>query len=182
MKINGRDIKATGIRSLVLPADDGEEPIVLYAQPIVSFDEFHKLCEEPKPGQRYTPHGVEEDRQAPAYLEAMTHYRAQRWGYILLKSLEPSNIEWEKVNPHDSITWPNVEKEIYATFGHYAGVRVIELVEQANCLDAAKLEEARKAFFQKQAAKVCDPITPSSAAGSTQSGEPASDSESCPLK
>lgn len=128
-----------------------------YAQPVWSMDEFNALC--PAPVNRnyvFTAAGKQLDDQAPAYLEELKDFYRRRWGFVMMKSLEPSSIQWEKVNPSDPKTWGLVEEELRGELSVYEFAKVAKLVDEANALDEDKLEENAKSFFQLAAAAGVD--------------------------
>lgn len=128
--------------------------LTFYAQPVWSMDEFNAVC--PPPVNRsyiFTKNGKELDDNAPAYLEELKQFYRKRWGYVMLKSLEPSKIEWGKVNPSDPKTWSMVEEELREELSIYEFAKVAKLVDEANALDEEKLEENAKSFFQLAAAE-----------------------------
>jgi hypothetical protein len=72
---------------------------------------------------------------------------------MCLRSLEPSNIEWETVDIDDPGTWLNWDVELKAAgISDVEGQRIINLVMAANSLDEKKVEEARQAFLLGQVA------------------------------
>lgn len=122
------------------------------ARPVWSLDEFNALC--PAPVNRnyvFTKDGKQIDAEAPAYLSELTEYYRKRWAWTVLKSLEPSNIDWDTVKANDPNTWVNIETELKANLSIYEFAAVMKLVDEANALDSAKLEENAKTFFQMQA-------------------------------
>lgn len=156
MKVNGESTKSTALfpapgKPLTFKRGDGF--IGFYAQPVWDLTEFHALCPPPENNYtRFTKNGKEKDPEAPAYLEALGKYQAKRWGYVILKSLEPSKdlgVEWENVSLEDPDTWDKVEKELRDSLGLYEFAKVLSLVDEANAIDEAKLEENAESFFLK---------------------------------
>lgn len=146
MKIGGREVKSVAEEVLVLPRLD--EDIVFKAQAIKNMDIFEKLCPEPKaPGVR-TKEGFRPDENDEGYLALMDKHAEQRLAFIVIKSLEPSEIEWSNVIEDDPGTWKN-----WRTDFEEAGLsaieigRVVNCVMSANSLNEEKLEQARKAFL-----------------------------------
>jgi hypothetical protein len=70
----------------------------------------------------------------------------------VVRSLAPSNIEWDIVDPENPKTWTSYVKDFKA-----AGLtsieinRIVQCVMRANSLDEEKLELARKVFLHGQA-------------------------------
>lgn len=150
MKIGGKEIKGPNIEILVLPR--GEDEIVLKAQAVLDFDEFEKLCPEPKAPGRRTKNGWEPNTNDETYRSVMETHNAQRIAYLVLRALEPSNIEWETVDISNPSTWTNYVQDFRkAGFSSIEVNRIVQCVMRANALDEAKLEEARKVFLIGQA-------------------------------
>ncbi len=150
MKIGGKEIKGPNVEILVLPR--GEDEIVIKAQALADIDEFNKLCPEPKPPGRRTKNGFEPQLNDPTYRTLLDAHNNQRIAYMVIRSLEPSQIEWETVDINNPSTWMNYVSDFRK--GGLSSVeisRVIQCVMRANALDEAKLEEARKVFLIGQA-------------------------------
>jgi hypothetical protein len=100
---------------------------------------------------------------------------------MVVKSLEPSEIEWDTVDPDNPKTWTNYAEDLRgAGFSQVEVNRIVGLVWEANCLDEAKLEEARQVFLRGQQPVSDASSGPSTEPESTPSGVPASDSASDP--
>lgn len=152
MKVNGVEATKSFTVPLVLPRGE-KPPLVFYAEPLPNLDEFEKLCPIPTAGQTYTPKGIVLNTQAPEFVAAMQQYQKKRWAYTIIRSLAPSKIEWEKVNPHNHETWLLVEDELRQAVSHFEYGLIVGIVEEANALDPAKLKAARDDFFRTEAAK-----------------------------
>lgn len=174
MRIGGVEVNKSPREILVLPR--GDQEIVFEAVALASWDEFDAMCPEPKaPGIR-TRDGFQPDKDDPTYKQLLENYRAQRWAYLVLKSLEPSEIEWESVDVSKPSTWKNWSQELQdAGLTAVEINRVIQLVMDANCLNEARLKEARELFVRgrQQARAESSGLRIAPAAG--QSGEPALD-------
>jgi hypothetical protein len=128
----------------------GQNFLAFYAQPVWDMDEFNALCPLPENKNfRFEKGGKVKDPDAPAWRETLSEYSRKRWGYVVLKSLEPSNIEWDGVSLDDPSTWLTVEEELKKHLAVYEFAKVMELVDEANAIDAAKLEENAESFFQQ---------------------------------
>lgn len=183
MKINGvTPDKATAIYpapNKPLTFKRGDSFLAFYAQPVWSFRDFHAMCPVPENTHyRFEKGGKTKDPDHPAYLEQLALYGRKRWGYMVLKTLEPSNIEWDTVSLSDPNTWLNVEDELRAVLSFYEFAKVIELVETANALDDDKLEENAQSFFQLMSQSQGSPSPDQKdEVANTLSSAPASDSE-----
>jgi hypothetical protein len=147
MKIGGREIKSMSEEVLVLPRLSDED-IVIVARAVKSMDEFEAICPEPKaPGVR-TKDGFRPDEKDEGYVALMDQHAEQRLAFIVIKSLEASDIEWESVSIDDPGTWknwrPNFEE---AGLSAIEVGRIVTCVMRANSLNETKLEEAREAFL-----------------------------------
>lgn len=166
MKIAGVDPKTLSPEyTLVLPR--GEEIIVFKARGLVDFDEFHKFVPEPAPPKKMTRDGLIADTNNTNYKNDMEIYAKRRLAYMVVKSLEPTGIEWETVDINDPGSWINWEQVFKdAGFTQIEMGRITGLVLEANCLDEAKLKQAREVFLRGP--------QPASESTSGQTTEPAS--------
>lgn len=176
MKIGGKEVSGPSEEVLVLPRIDGD--IVLKARAVLDMDEFNNMCPMPKAPGMLTKDGFSPNTNAPAYKQQVADHANKRFAFIVLKSLEPSEIEWDTVDADKPSTWTNWEKDLAAAgFNGVEVQRITVLVMQANSLDEGKLKAARDSFLLgqalQQAAHSGQDIEPES----TQSGQPASDSE-----
>jgi hypothetical protein len=111
-------------------------------------DDFYRLCPIPTPpmmlkGGRRVP-----DTEDKGYQTDVESHASKRSAYIIVRSLEPSQIEWDTVRLDQPSTWLSWEDDLkQAKFSVVEINRIHRLVLEANCLDEAKLEEARKSFL-----------------------------------
>lgn len=147
MKIGGIEIKGPNEAILVLPRSG--QNIVFRAQAILDFSEFNSLCPEPQPPVKTTPKGTVADIQNPGFVVARVEYDRRKTAWMVIKSLTPSNIEWDTVDPQSPGTWINYHTDLEeAGFCSTEIARIVDLVAEANCLDEEKLKWAREAFLQ----------------------------------
>jgi len=172
MRINGIEVNEPNEEVLVLPRKN--QDIVFRARAVKSFDEFEALVKPPKaPGYR-TKDGFKTNENDPTYRQSREQFEQKRFAYLIILSLEPSNIEWENVNIDDPSTWLNWQTELKeAGFNDFELGRIQQLVLQANALDEAKLEAARKSFLLGEEELQGSTYSQSSEPESMQSGEPA---------
>ena len=146
MKIGGVDpttLKAEEV--LVLPR--GEDVIVFRAQGLKDMEEFFKLCPEPEPPRKQTREGVVADLEDDGYQKMLVEHRRRYMSYMVIRALEPSQIEWDSVQLDNPLTWTNWERDLkVAGLMQVECNRIVSLVMQANCLDEAKLDKARELF------------------------------------
>jgi hypothetical protein len=130
-----------------------EKFLAFYAQPCWSLDEFHALCPLPENKHYvFTKRGKEKDNDSAVYKAELEKYYERRWGYVVMKTLEPSKIDWDTVNPSDPASWANVVPELKKTLSVYEYGLLANLINEANSLDQEKLEANLQSFFQLRAA------------------------------
>lgn len=150
MKIAGREISGPNKVTLVLPREDSED-IVIIAQ-ACDTDAVDDILIEPQPPIKVIKGEKIKDLKDEGYIDQMNNYYVRRLAYIILKSLEPSDIEWETVDIEDPKTWTNYNQELKdAGFSTVEINRIGAAVMEANALDEAKLEAARQVFLRGQA-------------------------------
>lgn len=179
MRIGGKEVTGPNEEILVLPRLDGD--IVIRAKAVTSMDEFEKLVPLPKPPGMLTKDGWIPQVNDETYKDKVTRYNEQRFSYMAIHSLIPSEIEWETVDYNNPKTWKDWDKELReAGLSDVEVNRVVVCVMQANALDEKKLKEARELFLRGMVAGESESSGPRTEPESTPSGEPVSDSESVP--
>lgn len=166
MKLNGKSTREDAVFG-PLTFKRKNDFVVFLAQPVWDYKEFDALC--PKPENTTTAfmrneHGrvvKQADPDAPEYAVALEQYATQKWGYYIWKSLELSfkphgNLEWEKIDYKDPMTWVYIEEELRASFSFYEFAAIMDLVDEANALDAVKLEENSLSFLKREAQRAID--------------------------
>ena len=145
MKVGGVPITAPPEEVLVLPR--GENQLVFRATAI-EWDDFNSACPEPTPpvvlgkGGEKIPNLKDE-----TYRHQLEVHADRRVAYLAIRSLEPSDIEWDSVDRDDPKTWTKFEDDLLS-----AGLvpievnRIIQLCLDANQLDEGKLKVARRGF------------------------------------
>lgn len=156
MRIGGVDLKGPNIELIVFPRPDGD--IVFKAQTVKDFKEFDALVQPPIPPGIRTKDGFKKDLNASSYRDEVKRYDDLKFAYMILKSLEPSEIEWEKTDLDKPSTWLGWAEELHeAGLSEVETNRITVLVMQANSLDEAKLQAAREAFVRGQRAEASQP-------------------------
>lgn len=179
MRIGGVQLTGLNEAILVLPRSGGD--LVIKARAIPDYDEFNKLVPEPTMPVMVTRTGTLNDEMNVDYIAAVSRRETLRIAYIYVKSLEPSNIEWDTVKLEDPSTWTN-----FRTDFQKAGLSPVEInriwttVSDANCLSEDKLVEARERFLAGVGKDQPASSSPITGQASTPSGAPASDSTSSP--
>jgi len=175
MKIGGVD-PSTLPKEEILILPRGETELVLRATGISDYDAFNALCPEPKPPGRLTKDGWEPNEDDEDYKSLVEGYNSRRLAWLVVMSLDPSDIEWDTVDVSKPSTWKNWDVDMRkAGLNQVECNRILQLVFQANCLDEAKLKEARENFLLGQRLEQKTSSGPSTEPGNTQSGKPASE-------
>ena len=145
MKIGGITVTPPSEKFLVLEREGGD--IIFRALAVPDFDEFEAQCPEPTAPKRMVKGSWEIDTDNKPYREAVAQYTERKLAYLAIRTLEPSEIEWETVDINKPSTWRNWREDL-----HKAGVTNVELnhlmnlVWEANALDEEKLKAARESF------------------------------------
>jgi hypothetical protein len=146
MKIGGITVSRNE-QVLVLPRIDDD--IVIKAAALLSYDEMNDLMARPSVPNKRTKDGLVPHTDHPDYKSMLETYASRRWAYICIKSLEPSEIEWSRVDIGKPETWTEWTKELQeAGLSDTEVGRISTLVLEVNSLNDAKLEEARKLFLR----------------------------------
>lgn len=173
MRIGGTEVKGPNEEILVLPRLD--EDIVIRAQAVTTMEEFDALVPEPKPPGIRTRDGWKPNANDETFKQCLAHYHEQRLAYMIIKSVEPSKIEWEQTNIDDPSTYLQWTDELReAGLSDVEINRIVLCVMQANSLDDEKLKAAREVFLLGEEEEQSESSGPSTGPPSTPSGEPVS--------
>lgn len=161
---------------LVLPRDTSED-IIITCKAVLDMKQFESMCPEPKAKPILVAGGFKANNKDPGYLEQCSEHARLRFSFIALKSLEPSEIEWEKVDMNQPPTWHLWEQELRdAGLSAIEVNRVVVCVMGANSLDEEKLEKARESFLRGlEQARQVKSSGPDIEPKNTPSGEPVQD-------
>lgn len=172
MKIGGVEVTAPSKEFEVFPRDQGD--IVIWAQALSDTEEFEGLCPMPNPPGRRTKHGWEPNPEDETYKQQVIRRNEQQIAYIVIKSLEPSDIEWDNVDINNPKTWLGWREELKeAGFTSVEINRIVNLVWAANGLDEEKIKAARESFLAGQQKEADESSSHLSDQESTPSGQPA---------
>lgn len=176
MRIAGIDPKTLPKEEVLVLPRGNDQMIVFKATGVDNMDEFNKLCPEPQAPGKFTKNGWELDVQNKSYQESVAEWSKRRFAYMVIRSLEASQIEWESVRLDTPGTWAYWEKDLRegAALSQVECNRVMGLVLEANCLDEAKLKRARDFFLQAPLVSVKS-TSLTTETEITQSGEPAAE-------
>lgn len=177
MKIAGLEMSGPTEEVLVIPRSTGD--ITFTARAVLDMSEFENQVPSPKAPARLVAGGRwEENTDSQSYKDSLTRYGELRMGFIVTRSLIPSEIDWDTVDFDKPDTWVNWKNDLKAA--HFSDIeiqRVFLLCIQANSLDENKLKEAREAFLLGQAKGRAKSSGQHTEPQNTQSGPPANDSE-----
>lgn len=152
MKIGGIALTPPPEEFIVLPRGGEGLDLVFRARAIPDFDEFERMVPDPKPPTILVRgEGRKADTEDTTYKALVMAKQAQQLAYMVVKSLEPSQIEWDTVDMLRPISYLNWESDLLK--GGLTSIevkKVYELVLTANCLNEEKLEAARKSFLLGQ--------------------------------
>jgi len=177
MKVGSVEVSGVHEQVLVLPR--GEKKLVFRARGITSFEEFNKLC--PMPEAPTMMKRIDNKMQRvpnnndPIYKAKLVDWATKRANWMVLKTLEPSNIEWDTVKMDQPDTWGNYINELEKNFADSEAIKIMELAQEVNGIDERKLKEARESFFLEQAQAENEQSHPTGDQPNILSGGPASD-------
>lgn len=146
MKIAGKEYNSLNEDVLVLPRSQGD--IVFRGRAIADFEEFNELCPAPLPPTILTRKGKEEDHEDEGFKQQKNQYSLRRMAWMVIKTLEPSDIEWDTIDMEKPSTWGNWVDEMSKVLSPGEQQRLLNFVLQVNCLDEAKVEQARADFLR----------------------------------
>jgi hypothetical protein len=110
MKIGG--VAVTSCEELlVLPRSDGDD-IPFRAIAVSINDEFEKLVPMPVPPMLIVKGGKQPDFTDKNYKKACAIRDDQRFAFMCIKSIAPSDIEWTKVDLEKPATWVGWNMEL----------------------------------------------------------------------
>ena len=111
MKIAGIDPNSLS-REILLVLPRGESQIVFRAKGLKDMSEFNAICPLPKPPGKLTKDGFVPNNNDPTYQQVLTQWSAKRLGFMVVKTLEPTEIEWDTVDIANPATWANWENDL----------------------------------------------------------------------
>lgn len=176
MKIGGLDPKTLPNEEiLVLPR--GDQQLVIRARGISDMDAFNALCPQPQAPVRFGPGGEKQANTEDAgYKATMAEYNKRHMAYLVVASLEPSNIEWDTVKLDVPGSWANWEDDLLkAGLNRIEVNRIGALAFEANALDENKLKKARELFLRGPQQDSAGSPGPNTAPATSPSGPPASE-------
>ena len=149
MKIGGVEVSPCE-ELTVLPRSDGED-IPFRAKAVSINKEFEALVPVPIAPMVQAKGGNKPDYSDKAFKAATARRDDQRFAFMCLKALEPSEIEWTTVDLEKPGTWLGWQEELMEEgISEVECSRLVNLVMAANSLDESKIDAARKRFLQGQ--------------------------------
>lgn len=151
MKVGGVPIDGPKKVTLVLPRENGD--LIFHFVAVSDDSEFEKLYPEPVPPKTFltATQETKPDYDDDNYKASIIAFRKARQAWLVIKSMEPSNIEWDLVKMADPNTfdlWNEDFKqaglsisEVNAVWAHYL---------KANIVTDEMLQEARMRFLASQ--------------------------------
>lgn len=174
MKLAGKTIEGPNTETIVIPRTDGRESIVFKAKAVLDYDDFDAACPRPTPPIRMLKGGIREaNPEDPRFKAAIEDWGTKRMNWMVIKSLNATEgLEWDTVKLSEPNTWNKLDEEFKtAGFSSIEVGRIRQGVFVANCLDEAKLDEARESFLLSQR----QPLETSSFLEDEPSGMPSGD-------
>lgn len=181
MRIAGRELKEPKKKLLVIPRDEGGIPFHFIA--ITNSDDYEKINPKPLPPRVFKQALGQtiEDVEDKTYKAKLMKWSTDKTNWVFLKSIEPSNIEWDTVNLSDASTYENWREDFKNSgFNQQEINAIFNAFAETNFLTDDMLTEARASFLAFQAAQALTELELSQniEQESSLSGTPAEDSES----
>ena len=105
MKIGGVDPNTLSVEVFLVLPRGNEQQIVFRRRPVKDMDAFEQLCPRPTPPGKLTRDGFVQNENDPTYKQVLAAWAQQRLGYMVMKTLEPSQIEWDTVSRTTPRSW-----------------------------------------------------------------------------
>ena len=150
MKMNGKTIEGTTPEIIVIPK--GGVDHVFKAIPILSYDEFEKICPTPNAPEIIKPGGVRSfDYDDKEYNKLLDEWAERKAAWVTITSLKATDgLEWDTVKEGDPATWTGYIKELATCFTDIEISLIIGITHIACGLDQKKIDEATKRFLVGQ--------------------------------
>lgn len=158
MHLKGQPIEPPKPELIVIPRASGD--IILYASPIMSFEEFKAGVPQPKP-PTITKRGEQpqDDFDDTDYKKAMKDFADVKFSWTLFKSLTlgTPDLVFDTIKSDDANTWNNFESEMLKTFTQGELNQIVTKVMEANGLNQSRMQEARDRFLNPDQAVTAKP-------------------------
>lgn len=149
MNIGGK--KLSDFPPVIIPIVRGEEVFYFQAKAVVDMTEFENYCPRPVPPMIHhkgQPQPVQ-DLTDKKFLVAVDEYAKKKASYMVIKSLSSTpDLKWEKVDVTNPSTYELYLEELKAFGLNDIEIdRIVNGVFEANGMNDAKIEEAKKRFL-----------------------------------
>jgi hypothetical protein len=154
MKINGKKLDQPYTKVIAFPREG--EDLVFVATAITSYDEFHRLCPEPRPKLETKPGMAPKPLfNDPKYVAEHDKWYSRKAQWMIIESLKDSpGLEWESVDRLDPETWSNVYAELEsAKFTDIEQAKLTNTIFEVNGYSDSAIEAAKQRFFVGQQEK-----------------------------
>lgn len=119
------------------------ENIVFVCEAVLDYSEFEKLVPSPQPPLvRPTGKAPYYDTKDKKYLKALDERSSLRTKWMLLKTIQNSEVEFETIRMDDPTTWDNFENELSTCLTPYEVSQLLGKIYQANIPNERVREEA----------------------------------------
>lgn len=145
MRIDGVQVDGLNEDVLVLPRAAGN--VVFKGRAVESYDEFDTLCPIPMPPVMMTRKGKKNDVEDAGYKQMLVNYQLKRMAWMVIKTLEPANIEWDTVVVTEPKTWTKWVDDMAKVLSPGEQRRLLDFILEVNCLDERKVAAARADFL-----------------------------------
>jgi hypothetical protein len=151
MKVGGVNVTSCE-ETLVLPRGGEGNDIPFIAKAVSINEEFDTLVQMPIPPMKLVKGGKKlPDLADPTFKISCKLRDGKRFDFLMLRSLEPSNIEWSEVDMEKPNTWAKWKDELIESgISDNEIQRIVGAVMIANSLDEDKIKEARDSFLHGQ--------------------------------
>lgn len=178
MKLHGKTIVPAEPEVIVIPRQ--KEDIILYARPVLSFDDYEKLNPKPMPPEIVKPGGEKSYAiNDETYTKKLREWANKKTAWMILESLSATDgLVWDTVDLNNPETWDPEAELKQSGFSDLEIAKIITTVLNASGLSEKRIETATQSFLAGAEVLPGDEASPSTEPQSTQSGELANDSES----
>lgn len=153
MKVGGITIAGPKKTTVVLPRPEGDIPFHFVGVP--DGDEFDAMFPEPEPPTQFNVKLQANIKQFTdvKYQERHADWVKAKTAWFFLKSIAPSNIEWDQVDLSKPETFVSWQKDFRAAGFNQAEINAIYSgFEETNMVTETLMAQARERFLRSQEA------------------------------
>lgn len=152
MKYDGKKMDTAFKKVLAIPYNN--DKLIIEVKAVLDYSDFRKLCPSPEAPEVIRPGNIRtRNTEDPRYKQQVDKWSENRANWMILKSLEDSKIEFEKVDMSNPDTWGNYFDELKEVLPDAHVTRIINACMDVNGLDEEKIKEATESFLQERAAE-----------------------------